>query len=85
MILPFSNTKLFSKVFFLPDDYSLDLKTLQTQQSEGLVLRIIHSWISRNEEPELLTPLITGSLFLQAYYKRFSQFFIDGTTNLVSL
>ena len=71
--------------FFLPDDYSLDLKTLQTQQSQDLVLRTIYSWISRNEKPEFLTHLINGNLFLLAYYKRFSQLSIDDTTNLISL
>ena len=45
----------------------------------------VHSWISRNEKPEFLAPLITGNLFLHAYYKRFKQLFIDTTTNLVSL
>ena len=29
-----------------------------------------------------LTPLITGPPFLHAYYKRFSQLFIDDSTNL---
>ena len=38
-----------------------------------------------NNKPESLTPLITGTPFLHAYYKRFSQLFIDGYTNLISL
>ena len=38
-----------------------------------------------NEKPESLTSLITGTPFLQAYYKRFSQLFIDDSTNLISL
>ena len=67
------------------DDYSLDLKTLQVQQSQDPVLRTVYSWISRNEKPEFLTPLITGHLFLHAYYKRFTQLFIDTTANLISL
>ena len=72
-------------MYFLPDDYSLDLKTLQRQQSQDPVLRTVHSWISRNEKPEFLTPLNTGNLLLHAYYKRFKQLFIDTTTNLISL
>ena len=71
--------------FFLPVDYSLVLKTLQSQQSQDPVLRTIYSWISRNDKPEFLTPIITGNLFLHAYYNRFSQLFIDDTTNLISL
>ena len=81
----FSKYKLYFQVFFLPDDDSLDLKTLQVQQSQDPVLRTVHSWISRNKKSEFLTPLITGNLFLHAYYKRFKQLFIDTTTNLVSL
>ena len=77
--------KLYFQGFFLPDDYSLDLKTLQVQQSQDPVLRTVHSWIINNEKPEFLTPLITGNLFLHAYYKRFTQLFIDTTTNLISL
>ena len=45
----------------------------------------MYSWISRNEKPEFLTPLMTDNLFLHAYYKQFSKLFIDDTTNLISL
>ena len=73
MIHPSSNTKMISKAFFLPDEYSLDLKPLQQQQqqSQDPVLRTVHSWLTRNEKLESLTPLITGTCFLHAYYKRF--------------
>ena len=81
----FFKYKLYFQGFFLPDDYSLDLKTLQVQQSQDPVLRTVHSWIINNEKPEFLTPLITGNLFLHAYYKRFTQLFIDTTTNLIGL
>ena len=81
----FFKYKMYFQGFFLPDDYSLDLKTLQVQQSQDPVLRTVLSWISGNEKPEFLTPLITGNLFLHAYYKIFKQLFIDTTTNFVSL
>ena len=68
----FFEYKMYFQGFFLPDDYSLDLKTLQVQQSQDPVLRTVHSWISRNEKPEFLTPFNTGNLFLHAYYKRFT-------------
>ena len=61
------------------------MKTLQQQQFQDPVLRTVYSWILNNEKPESLTPLITGTPFLQAYYKRFSQLFIDDSTNLISL
>ena len=66
----FFKYKTYFQGFFLPDDYSLDLKTLQTQQSQDPVLRTIYSWISRIEKPELLTPLITGNL-LQTIFTTF--------------
>ena len=81
----FFKYKMYFQGFFLPDDYSLDLKTLQTQQSQDPVIQTVRSWITHNERPEFLTPLITGNLFLHAYYKRFKQIFIDTTTNLVHL
>ena len=81
----FFKYKNYSQGFFLPDDYSLDITTLQQQQSQDPVLRIVYSWIIKNEKPETLTPLITGTLFLHASYKRFTQLFIDDSTNLVSL
>ena len=62
-------------MFFLPDDYSFHLKTLQQQKSQDPVLRTICSWLTRNEKPDFLTPLNTGTPFLHAYYNRFSQFF----------
>ena len=68
----FVSTKTIFKVFFLPDDYSLDITTLQQQQSQDPVLRTVYSWIIKNEKPETLTPLITGTPFLHAYYKRFT-------------
>ena len=77
--------QIYFQGFFLPDDYSLDIKPLQQQQSQDPVLRIVYSWINNNEKPESLTPLITGTPFLHAYYKRFSQLFIDDSTNLNSL
>ena len=89
-IIPFYDTSFFKyknyfQVFFLPDDYSLDITTLQQQQSQDPVLRTVYSWIVKNEKPETLTPLITGTPFLHAYYKRFSQLFINDSTTLISL
>ena len=67
-VVPFYDPSFFKyetyfQGFFLPDDYSLDLKTLQVQHSQDPVLPTVYSWISRNEKPEFLTPLITGNLF----------------------
>ena len=81
----FFKYKNYFQGFFLPDDYSLDIKTLQQQQSQDPVLRTVYSWIIHNDKPDSLTPLITGTLFLHAYYRRFSQLFIDDSTNLISL
>ena len=85
MIHHFLSTKTVFKVFFLPEDYSLDITTLQQQQSQDPVLRTVYSWIIKNEKPETLTPLITCTPFLHAYYKRFTLLFIDDSTNLISL
>ena len=41
--------------------------------------------ITHHEKPQFVTPLITGTPFLHVYYKRFSQLFIDESTNLISL
>ena len=89
-IIPFYDTSFFKyknyfQGFFLPDDYSLDIKTLQQQQSQDPVLRTVYSWLLNNEKPEFVTPLIIGTPFLHVYYKRFSQLFIDESTNLISL
>ena len=89
-VIPFYDTSFFKNKnhfqgFFLPDDYSLDIKTVQQQQSQDPVLRTVYLWIINNEKPESLTPLITGTPFLHAYYERFSQLFIDDSTNLISL
>ena len=88
--IPFYDTSFFKyknyfQGFFLPDDYSLDIKTLQQQQSQDPVLRTVHSWIIHNDKPESLAPLISGTPFLHAYYKRFSQLIIDDSTNPISL
>ena len=85
-IIPFYDTSFFKykkyfQGFFLPDDHSLDIKTHQQQQSQDSVLRTVYSWIINNEKPESLTPLITGTPFLHAYYKRFSHLFMDDSTN----
>ena len=65
----FFKYKMYFQGFFFLDDNSLDLKTLQVQQSQDPVLQTVHSWKSRNEKPDFLTPLITGNHFLHAYYK----------------
>ena len=90
LIILFYDTSFFKyknyfQGFFLPDDYSLDITTLQQQQSQDPVLRTVYPWIIKNEKPETLTPLITGTPFLHAYCKRFSEHFIDDFTNLISL
>ena len=85
MIHHFVKYKNYFQSFFLPDDYSLDIKTLQQQQSRDPVLRTVYSWLLNNQKPEFVTPLITGTPFLHVYYKRFSQLFIDESTNLISL
>ena len=89
-VIPFYDTSFFKyknyfQGFFLPDDYPLDIKTLQQQQSQDPVLKTVYSWIFHNDKPEFLTPLITGTPFLYAYYKRFSQLFVDNSSNLISL
>ena len=83
--LSFFKYKNYFQGFLLPDDSSLDIKTLQQQQSQDRVLRTVYSWLLNNGKPEIVTPLITGTPFLHVYYKRFSQLFIDDTTNLISL
>ena len=67
-IIPFYDTSFFKyknyfQGVFLPDDYSLDLKTLQHQKSQDPVLRIVYSWLINNEKPEFLTPPISGTPF----------------------
>ena len=52
-IIPFYDTSFFKyknyfQGFFLPDDYSLDIKTLQQQQSQDPVLRTVYSWLLNN-------------------------------------
>ena len=89
-IIPFYDISFFKyknyfQGFFLPHDYSLDITTLQQQQSQDPVLRTVYSWLIHNDKPESLTPLITGTPFSHANYKRFSQLFIDDSTNLISL
>ena len=89
-IIPFYDTSFFKyknyfQGFFLPDDYSLDIKTLQQQQSQDPVLRTVYSLTIHNGKPESLTLLITGTPLLHAYYKRFSQLVLDDSTNLISL
>ena len=71
----FFKYKNYFQGFFLPDDYSLDITTLQQQQSQETVLRTVYSWIVKHEKPKTLTPLITDTPFLHAYYKRFSHFY----------
>ena len=80
----FCKYKIYFQGFFLPDDYSLDIKTLQKQQSQDPVLRTVYSWVIHNDKPESLTTLNTGTPFLHAYYKRVSQLFRDDSTNLIS-
>ena len=83
MIIIFKYKNYFQG-FFLPDDYSLDIKTLQQQQSQDPVLRTVYSWLLNNEKPEFVTPLITGIPFLHVYYKRFSNFLLTSPQTLLA-
>ena len=71
--------------FVLADDFSLDLHTLQHQQTQDPVLKNVYYWIRHNTKPNSLTSLTHGTHFLHAYYKDFAQLFIDDGTNLISL
>ena len=89
-IIPFYDPSFFKhknyfQGFFLPDDFSLELHTLQLQQTQDPVLKRVYHWIPQNTKPEYPTPLIHGSPFLHANYKIFSHFFIDDGTNLISV
>ena len=81
----FFKYKNYFQGFFLPDDYSLDLETLQQQQSQVTVLRTVYSWLTRNEKPDFLTTLMTGTHFLHPFYIRFPQLFIEDSINLFYL
>ena len=63
----------------------MDIHTLQHQQTQDPVLKTVYHWIRYNAKPDSATPLIHGSPFRHAYYKIFSQYFIDDGTNLISL
>ena len=74
-IIPFYDTSFFKyknyfQGFFLPDDYSLDIKILQQQQSQDPVLRTVYSWLLNNEKPEFITPLITGTPILHVILQK---------------
>ena len=69
----FFKYKNYFQGFFLPDDYSLDIKTLQQQQSQDPDLTN-YSWLLNNEKPEFVTPLITGTPFLHVFTKNFHNF-----------
>ena len=86
--IPFYDTSFFKykkyfQGFFLPDDYSLDLKSLQ-QQPEDPVLRTVYTWLTRNEKRESLTPLTTGTP-VTCLLQSFSQLSIEDSTNLINL
>ena len=67
-----SNTRITFKAF-LPVNYTLDLHTLAQQQSQDTLLKTRYHLLSHNNKPEQLTPQITGTPFLNACYKIFSQ------------
>ena len=78
-IIPFYDTSFFKyknyfQGFFLPDVYSSDITALQQQQSQDPVLRTVYSWIIKNEKPETITPLITGTPFYMLITKDFQNF-----------
>ena len=61
-VIPFYDPSFFKyknyfQGFFLPDDFSLDLLTLQHQQTQGPVLKTVYRWIRHNVKPEYPIPL----------------------------
>ena len=88
MIHHFSSIKTifnyFSTIFFLPDDYSLDIKTLKQQQSQDPVLRTVYSWLLNNEKPKFVTPLITGTPFNMYITKNFHNFLLTSPQTLLA-
>ena len=75
--IPFYDTSFFTykncfQGFFLSDDYSLYLKTLQ--QSQDLVLRTVYSWLIRNENLGFLHPSSQALLSYMHITKDFHNF-----------
>ena len=63
--------QIYSQGFCLTDDYCLDLQTLEQQQSQDPVLKVVYYWVSQNTKTDSVTPQITGTQFLHAYFEIF--------------
>ena len=64
-----SNRQNYFQGIFSPNDYSLDLQKLKQKQSQDPVLKTVYYCLSYQTKPELLTPQITCTPFLHAYFK----------------
>ena len=85
MTLPSLSTETIFKVSSCLMMFLLDLHTIQHQQAQDPVLKTVYHWIRQNVKPEYPTTFNTWFSFLHAYYKIFSQLFVDDGTNLISL
>ena len=63
------NTKTTFKVFSSQIIFSLDIHTLQHQQTQNIAKKPVYHWVRQNAKPDVPTPLIHGSPFLHAFYE----------------
>ena len=65
------NTKTTFKFSYYRISFSLDLLTIQHQQTQDPVLKTVYHWIRKNFKPDSPTPLIHRSPSLHAFKRNF--------------
>ena len=81
----FFKYKKYFHYFFLPEDTSKTIETIESQQKHDPVLQKVYHWLQSNERPLQIDPTIASNSFLSVYYKLFHQLYINHETKIIHI
>ena len=81
----FFKYKNYFHYFFLPENTQITIETIKSQQKQDPVLQKVFHWLTTNDKPVQMDPIIASNSFLLVYYKLFNQLYINHETKIIHI
>ena len=82
----FFKYKRYFLYFFLPENTQVTFETIKSQQQkQDPVLQKVFHWLTTNDNPLQIDPIIASNSFLLVYYKLFNQLYNNHETKIIHI
>ena len=81
----FLKYKKYFHYFFLPENTQITIETINSQQKQDPVFQKVFHWLTTNDKPVQIDPIIASNSFLLVYYKLFNQLYILHETKIIHI